>query len=192
MSQLDLLTDTVWGIFLHPRRTFREILEHPEFDRQYFWGAIAIVFLASLIDGLNVPALVDPAWMMLSLFVSFVVGFARWFFLAALAALTVTLFGAHVSRIGACLITTGWAFLPGILLAPAGCYRLVLGPYYPILSISILLWIVALEWLAIQETYKLRGMEMYCLVFAVPSLFFFAQVFWIWPFISELLKAYIS
>lgn len=192
MNHLDLLTDTVWGIFLYPRKAFREILEHPELDKQYFWAAIAIVFLVSLIDGLSVPSLVDTSWMMFSLFVSLVVGFARWLFLAALVALTITLFGAHVSRVRACLITTGWAFLPGILLAPAGCYRLVLGPYYPVLSVSILLWIVALEWLAIQETYKLRGMEMYCLVFAVPSLLFFAQVFWIWPFVSELLKAYIS
>ncbi|MBX9877196.1 MAG: YIP1 family protein [Candidatus Obscuribacterales bacterium] len=192
MNQLDLITDTIWGIFTQPRKAFREILEHPEFDRQYFWGAVAVVTLASLIDGLTVPSVVDPGWMFFSLFVSLIVGFARWFFLAALAALTVTLFGAHMSRIAVCLITTGWAFLPGILLAPLGCYRLLLGPLYPVLSISILLWVIALEWIAIQETYKLRGMEMYCLVFAVPSLFFFTQLFWIWPFVSEILKASIS
>lgn len=189
---LSMLTDTFWGILVSPRKTFREILEHPEFDKQYFWGAVGVVFLSSIIDGLTVPTLVDPGWIVFSLCLSIVAGFARWFSLAALAALTVTLFGAHTSRIAARLVTTGWAFLPGIFLAPLGCYRLVIGPFYPLASISILLWVVALEWLAIQETYRLRGLEMYCLVFAVPSLFFFVQLFWLWPFVAEILKASIS
>jgi len=193
MNQIvSMLTETAWGILVNPRKTFREILEHPEFDKHYFWGAVGIVFLSSVIDGLTMPSLVSPGWVIFSLFLSIMAGFVRWFFLAALAALTVTLFGAHMSRIAACLITTGWAFLPGILLAPLGCYRLVVGPFYPLLSMAVLFWVVALEWLAIQETYKLRGMEMYCLVFAVPSLLFFTQILWIWPFVAEILKAYVS
>ena len=191
-GKFNLLADTASGIILHPRKTFREILEHPENDRLYFLGALAIVFLASLIDGFSTPSSANADWMLFSVLISLFIGFARWFFLAALVALTVTLFGAHTSRVVACLITTGWAFVPWILMAPVGCYRLVCGVFYPLLALSILVWVVALEWLAVQETYRLRGMEMYCLVFAVPSLFFFARILWIWPFVAEVLKAYLS
>lgn len=170
--------DTFLGVLVSPRHTLKEIAAGASRDWGGLRGAIAAVVAASAVDGL-MSAGARFGWSV-PLLVAFgiVGGLFGWLLIAATVALPAAAFGADRARIRASFVTTAWALVPWIFMAPLFAYRQALGLIALPASLVPVAWVLALEWIAVQESYQLKGWQTLFLLVFLPQMLLITSLWW--------------
>src|SRR5262249_8827246 len=119
-------------------------------------------------------------------------GLFGWLALTGPLALAAWAFNVPPARIRASFITTGWAFLPWLFVAPLHAIRDALGPAaIPLLLIPIL-WVIFLQFIAVMEAYQAKGWQTLFLVLYMPQMASFMCLWWSTQILSTSLSWFLS
>jgi len=186
---LESFAGTFMGVLFAPQSTFKALSEKQRSDLSGIGGAVAVVLLASCLNGLPADGAQSGAWLALKLFFGLGLGVFGWLLLASVFILVSLAFGQPQSRSRACLVNTGWAFLPWLFMAPISLYRDALGPGSALLFFLPMIWVVCLQWFAVREALALKDWQALCLLGLLPQLFLFAYLFWACRILSTVIAA---
>ncbi|GEM_PF-2290134 len=170
--------DIFFSLLVAPQATLRRLAAEAAQGWRGLAGALAAVVAASVVDGL-VSAGTRFHWSLPFLVAFGVVGgLAGWLLIAGTIALPAAAFGAERRKIRASFVTSGWALLPWIFMAPLFAYRAAIGPAAIPLSLVPFVWVVCLEWIAIQEAYELSGWQTLFLFIFLPQAVLVSAIWW--------------
>jgi hypothetical protein len=174
------------GMLVEPSKTLRAICAEPE--RVSLSWTVSLVTIISIAAGLHGSHALTPAAAYAQAWMSAFFGLFRWLILVLSFSLAAMCFAVHKSRARAFLISSGWAQLPLLFLAPLACYGHLFGKAYILAILCVYLWLFCLEWMAMENSFALKQMEVFCLIVTVPALIGLCQLTWLWPVFAETFK----
>ncbi len=170
--------DTFAGVLLEPRQTMSRLAAEPDRGLSGLPGACICVVLVSFAWGLKSAA--GPWSAVASTVLAVAGGLTGWLLLTGFLSLIALCLQAPASRVKACLATTGWAFLPWLFVCPLAAYHQAFGSPAAVVILIPFVWVTALLWIAVQESFHLSGWQMLILVAVVPPLAAMVELIWSW------------
>lgn len=170
--------DDFLGMLVSPKETVRRIASQSGQGWSGLAGGLSTLILVSAVSG-SISAGTNKTWMVaLFALAGIFCGLVGWLSLAGAVALAAASFNVERSRIRAAIIATAWGFLPLLFVAPIAAYRAAFGAAVIPLLFLPAIWVVSLEWLAVQESYQLKGWQTLLLLVLLPQLAVFLCLFW--------------
>jgi hypothetical protein len=170
--------DTFAGVLVSPRATLAQLADACEQGTARVPGAAAVVIIAAAVDSLVTAGHSLEWWTPFAVAFGILSGLAGWLLVAAPIGVAAIAFGADRRRVRASFITTAWAFAPWILIGPLSTFRNTFGLAAVPLALIPLFWVAVLQWLAIQESYRLKSWQTLFLLVFSPQLFFLMYLWW--------------
>lgn len=163
------------GTLLSPRATFARIHEENTEKLSGSEGAVVLVILVFMLDGLRCAPPGSPVAAWLSMVLSVIGGLCLWLSLVVLIAILSVCFQRNMQNMRTALVSLGWSFAPWMLMAPLFCYQHAVGGLFVLLAWIPGLWVFVLQILALSRSFELRYWQVGLLVFIAPSVLFFFQ-----------------
>jgi hypothetical protein len=168
--------ERVVGTFLFPKQTFRLIRSESTQRTTGLLGALGIMAIVFSLDGIRLSQDKSVESVCWAVSFSLVLGFLYWLSLVGILAIAVSCFGHQRQDLRAAIVTLAWSFAPWMLAGPLFCYEHLVSSFYILLGAVPYIWVLALQYLALMESFQMKWWQASLLVFAVPSLLAVLQI----------------
>lgn len=167
----DRFTDIFYGMLVAPRQTLAVLIDENKYahDSSALMMAGSLVLLSLVLAGMTRTGLDWHFGVMLRLGFLIAAGFFTWASLALLTVAFANVLGSGKARYSACLIATGWSFLP-MVLSPIGSALWNIPFIGALVCLFLFFWFLYLEWSAASLLLGLDDRRMSYLVLIVPFL----------------------
>jgi hypothetical protein len=167
--------DSFLGTVVAPVCTFRRIRSQNEAGTFAIAEPLLAVLLVFTVDAFRSTSVKDVADVLWWVPVSLIGGLSLWFSTAAVVALVAMFFKVSTAKIRTASITLGWALLPWLFMTPLSLLAHNLGAFSHVLYVLPGLWVLALQIIALNESFSLCSWQAAVLIFVVPFLLAIAQ-----------------
>jgi len=178
------------GVLAAPRTTFRALAAESSNDWSHIGMAGTVVVIAAALDGLRFAAESGrAAALAANVVLSIYMGLVLWLSIVSIPALLARFFALPRARVHAFAATSGWSFLPWLLMPALSLWESVLGTTAVLLfAVTLFVWIVYLFWIAVEESFSVSGKQTLCLLLILPQLAILVVFVWVWQIVNEVMS----
>jgi len=167
--------DSFLGTLVAPACAFRRIRNQNEAGNFAIAEPLLAVLLIFAVDAFRSTSMKDVSDVLWLVPLSLICGLSLWLTSAAVVALVAMFLGVSIAKIRTASMTLGWALLPWLFMTPLSLLTHNFGAFSHVVLVVPGLWVLALQIIALNESFSLRSWQAAVLIFVVPTLLGIAQ-----------------
>jgi len=174
-------TDIFFAVVTRPYETFLYLKDADDFppDNTALSGAVAVVFMGSLIETASQIALSDAGVMVAQLLFGLMGSYFGWLGLSSLVHLASIATEGVKANFRSVYLVIAWTSVPFFFAAPISCFKFILGPLYLLAAWIPPLWAFFLLILAIKAILNIRSLRLAAIIMLAPPILALVYTFWL-------------
>lgn len=174
------------GTILAPTVTFAVLVSDSERDVKLLPGGLFVTVLSFAFAGFCLTP-ESSTGAPLNVLGSIIGGLCLWLLTILVVGVTALCFGRNLGTLRALAVTLGWSMLPLVFLGPLSAFR---QGWFVFFTVLLLAWVYLLQVLAIKQSCHLKVWQVLLLIFVVPSLVVWLQLWQFLQYVDLTLSAF--